>query len=106
MSPLPIPWLEAAILIALTGAASISRLRNLNRAWQWGLAFTGAVFACTLLASLGFYLQDSDEMNTCWGLQQCLFGHSYLGLDELNAPLVPAVALLHFLSAATRSPGR
>lgn len=100
MSPLPIPWLEAAILIALAGAASISRLRNLNRAWRWGVAFTGGVFACTLLASLGFYLQAGDETDGGWGLQQSVFGRSYLGLDELNAPLVPAVALLHFLTAA------
>ena len=100
MSPLPIPWLEAAILIALAGAASISRLRNLNRAWRWGVAFTGTVFACTLLASLGFYLQDPDGMDAGWSLQQYFFGHLYLGLDELNAPLVPAVALLHFLTAA------
>jgi NADH-quinone oxidoreductase subunit M len=99
MSPLPIPWLEAALLIALTGAVSISRLHNLNRAWRWGVAFTGAVFACTLLASLGFYLQGPTEADADWGLQQYLFGRLYLGLDELNAPLVPAVALLHFLTA-------
>jgi NADH-quinone oxidoreductase subunit M len=100
MSPLPIPWLEAAILIALAGAVSISRLHNLNRAWRWGVAFTGAVFACTLLASLGFYLQRPDETDASWNLQQYFLGRSYLGLDELNAPLVPAVALLHFLTAA------
>lgn len=99
MTLLPRPWLEAAILIALAGALSISRVRNLNRAWRWGVAFTGAVFACTLLASLGFYLQDSSEMGANWSLQPYLFGRLHLGLDELNAPLVPAVALLHFLTA-------
>ncbi|HEY7424681.1 MAG TPA: proton-conducting transporter membrane subunit [Gemmataceae bacterium] len=99
MNPLPMPWLESALLVALVGAASISRLRNLNRAWRWGVAFTGAVFACTLLASLGFYLQGPAETDAGWSLQQYLFGRTYLGLDELNAPLVPAVALLHFLTA-------
>jgi NADH-quinone oxidoreductase subunit M len=100
MSPLPIPWLEAALLIALAGAASISQLRNLNYAWRWGVAFTGAVFACTLLASLGFYLLGPADIDTGWSLQQYLFARPYLGLDELNAPLLPAVALLHFLTAA------
>jgi NADH-quinone oxidoreductase subunit M len=99
MNLLPMPWLEAALLVALAGAASISRLRNLNRAWRWGVAFTGAVFACTLLASLGFYLQGPAETDVGGSLQQYLFGRPYLGLDELNAPLVPAVALLHFLTA-------
>jgi NADH-quinone oxidoreductase subunit M len=99
MNPLPIPWLEAAILVALAGALSISRLHNLNRAWRWGVAFTGAVFACTLLASLGFYLEGPAEPESGWSLQQYVLGRPYLGLDNLNAPLVPAVALLHFLTA-------
>ncbi|HWG41226.1 MAG TPA: proton-conducting transporter membrane subunit [Gemmataceae bacterium] len=99
MNPLPMPWLEAAILVAVAGALSISRLHNLNRAWRWGVAFTGVVFACTLLASLGFYLGVPAESDAGWSLQQYLFGRSYLGLDNLNAPLVPAVALLHFLTA-------
>src|SRR6185437_7450064 len=77
----------------------IYRLHNLNRAWRWGVAFTGVVFACTLLASLGFYLGVPAESDAGWSLQQYLFGRSYLGLDNLNAPLVPAVALLHFLTA-------
>jgi NADH-quinone oxidoreductase subunit M len=93
------PWLETAILVALAGALSISRLHNLERAWRWGVAFTGAVFSCTLLASLGFYLQNSIEPDAGRSLQEHLFGRRYLQLDDLNAPLVPAVALLHFLTA-------
>jgi len=54
MIPLPLPCLEAAILLALIGAMSMSRVRNLDRAWRYGVAFTGAVLACTVLASLGF----------------------------------------------------
>lgn len=99
MNPLPLPWLEAAILVALIGALGISRIRNLNRAWRWGVAFTGAVFVCTLLASLGFYLQDTSQADTAGSLEQYVFGRVHLGLDDLNAPLVPAVALLHFLIA-------
>jgi NADH-quinone oxidoreductase subunit M len=102
MIPLPLPWLEAAILIALVGAAFISRVHNLDRAWRWGAAFTAAVLACTMLASLGFYLQQWIGLKgdwSGWSLQVYLLGRLYLGLDELNAPLVSVVALLHFLTA-------
>jgi NADH-quinone oxidoreductase subunit M len=34
-----------------------------------------------------------------WSIQRHLFGKQLLGLDELSAPLVPLVALLHFLTA-------
>ncbi|HTU22695.1 MAG TPA: proton-conducting transporter membrane subunit [Gemmataceae bacterium] len=99
---LPLPWLEAAILIALIGAVFISRVGNLDRAWRWGVAFTAAVLSCTVLASLTFYLQEWTGTKTDWSrgsLQANLLGRPYLELDELNAPLVPAAALLHFLTA-------
>ncbi|MGH7170587.1 MAG: proton-conducting transporter membrane subunit [Gemmataceae bacterium] len=103
MIPLSLPWLEIALVVALVGAAFISRVHNLDRAWRWGVAFTGAVFACTLLASLGFYLQEALAIHSEDGVQTRLFGRAYLRLDELNAPLVPAVALLHFLTAVATS---
>lgn len=99
MSVLPLPWLEAAILLAIIGAVAVCRRRNLERAWRWGVAFTGLVLACTVLASFGFYFHEADESSATWNLQSYLFGRRYLGLDELNAPLLPAVALLHFLTA-------
>jgi NADH-quinone oxidoreductase subunit M len=99
MIPLPLPWLEAALLTALIGAVIISRVRNLDRAWRCGVAFTAIVLVCSVLAALGFYLQGWTETRADWSLQTYLFGRPYLGLDELNAPLVPAVALLHFLTA-------
>ena len=78
MIPLSLPWLETALLVALIGAAFISRVRNLDRAWRWGVAFTGAVFACTLLASLGFYLQEALAIHSEDGMQARLFGRAYL----------------------------
>ncbi len=99
MKPLQLPWLEISLLVALLGAGSVSRMRNPNRAYVWGLTFTGTVFACTFLAWLAFYLQVNPENGPSWSLQEHLFGRRVLGIDELNAPLVPAVALLHFLTA-------
>jgi NADH-quinone oxidoreductase subunit M len=99
MIVLPLPWLEAAILLALVGAFAVSRVGHIERAWRWGVAFTGLVFACTVLASFGFFFHERQEAYPDWSLQSYVFGPPYLGLDELNAPLLPAVALLHFLTA-------
>ena len=101
MNPLQLPWLEIAILVALVGALSVSRVRDPNRAASWGMAFTGTVFALTVLAWLGFYLGVTPEMIAPYSLQVRFNGRQLLAIDELSAPLVPAVALLHFLTAVT-----
>src|SRR6185437_7798384 len=82
----------------LFGSPIVSRLRNPNRAYRWGLAFIGASFACALLASLAYYLGIPPESVGRWSVQPSLFGRPLFRLDELGAPLVPAVALLHFLT--------
>jgi NADH-quinone oxidoreductase subunit M len=99
MNPLSLPWLEAAIAVTLCGSLVVSRVRHPDRAYHFGLAFTGATFACTLLACLGFYLRIPAESGLAWSPQYHLFGRQFFALDELNAPLVPAKALLHFLMA-------
>jgi NADH-quinone oxidoreductase subunit M len=99
VTPLPLPWLEGAIAVALAGALCVGPIRDPGRAWRWGLAFTGAAFSCTLLACLGFYLCRREGLDTAWGFQTELFGRPLLGVDELNAPLLPVVGLLHFLTA-------
>src|SRR6266540_2857735 len=99
--PLPLPWLELSIVVALVGALCVSPLRNPVRAWRLGLVFSGAAFACTLLACLGFYLAPTIDADTRtqWSIQETLFGGHFLSVDELNAPLLPMVGLLHFLTA-------
>ncbi len=98
MNLLELPWLDLAILAALAGSISVSRLRDPARASRWGIWFTGASFSCTFLAWLAFYLGADASAGSAWGMQQRLFGRQLFALDELNAPLVPAVALLHFLT--------
>ncbi|MFN4261462.1 MAG: proton-conducting transporter membrane subunit [Gemmataceae bacterium] len=97
--PLPLFWLECAILVALVGALCISRIRDPLHAWRWGLLFTGATFGCSLLACLGFYLCRFTQVADQGSWQPYLFGRRLFGLDELSAPLIPLVALLHFLTA-------
>ena len=86
--------------VALVGSPVVSLLRDPDRAYRWGLAFTGASFACAFLAWLAFYLGHAGRADSRPGASsRCLFGRQIFALDELNAPLVPAVALLHFLTA-------
>ena len=50
MNILQIAWLDYALLTALMGSLWVSRQREPVRAFGWGLAFTGASLACTVLA--------------------------------------------------------
>jgi NADH-quinone oxidoreductase subunit M len=93
-----LPWVELAILVTLVGALCVSQVRDPNRAARWGMVFTGSAFVCAFLAWLGFYLGVPPGASDPWSLQAHAFGRQVLGMDELNAPLVPAVALLHFLT--------
>jgi len=96
---LPIPWLEAAIVIALGGGLCLSLLRDPIRAWRLGVGFMGAVFVCTLVACLDFYYGNPTPSLTGGGEEGFFFGKKLLGIDEINAPLLPVVALVHFLTA-------
>ncbi len=104
MNILQLPWLELAIFLTLVGSLWVSRQRDPIRAHQWGLGFTGMALACAVLAWLGFQLRVAPESLASWSVQPALFNRSVFRLDELNAPLVPAVALIHFLTvmATTR----
>ncbi len=99
MKFLEVPWLEFAIAAALIGALWVSRIRQPYHAARTGLIFTGIAFVCTFLASLGYYVgADADAISRS-SLGLYLFGREVFVLDELSAPLVPAVALVHFLTA-------
>ncbi len=99
MNPLSLPWLEMSIAVSLLGSLWVSRLREPIRAYRWGLTFTGTTFVCTLLACLGFYLRIPNEASLAWSPQYHFLGRQIFALDELNAPLVPAKSLIHFLMA-------
>ncbi len=103
MKLLQLPWLELAILVALSGSPLVGRVRDTNRAYAWGVSFTGLALACSFMAWLGYQLGVTEEMLRPWSLQRRVFGRTVLGLDAVNAPLVPAVALLHFLVAGATS---
>jgi NADH-quinone oxidoreductase subunit M len=99
MNILQLPWIDLAILVAMVGSLIVSRLKDPYRAYRWGLLFTGTSFGCALLASLAFAAGIPPEVTRPWSLQPLLFGRMLFVMDELNGPLVPSVALLHFLTA-------
>src|SRR5262245_13686385 len=99
VTPLPLPWLELAIVVALAGALWVSRMRDPLRAYRWGLAFSAAALGCTVLACVGFYLCRFYDLDARWSFQSHCFGRQFLDIDEVNAPLLPVVALLQFLTA-------
>jgi NADH-quinone oxidoreductase subunit M len=99
MNPLQLPWLELAIGVAGIGSAFTSRLKEPARAYRWGVAFIGAALVCAVLAWLAFSLAGQAGSPVRYSIQPLLFGRQVFALDELTAPLVPAVALLHLLAA-------
>jgi NADH-quinone oxidoreductase subunit M len=99
MNLLHLPWLEFAIAAGLIGSPIVSRLRDPNGAYRWGLLFTGISFASALLAWLVFALGVPGELTRRYSAQPFLFGRQIFGLDDLSAPLVPTIALLHVLTA-------
>ena len=96
---LELPWLEFSIATTLIGALWVSQIREPYRAARMGLVFTGVAFVFAFLAWLDYYVGvDADSISRA-GLEPYIFGREVFVLDELSAPLVPAVALLHFLTA-------
>ena len=97
------PWLELAVVVNLLGCFAVSRVQHPGRVYGWSVAFIGATFGCTVLAWLAFYLEVPADSLALRSFQPLLFGRQIFVLDELNAPLVPTVALLHLLVAMSTS---
>jgi NADH-quinone oxidoreductase subunit M len=73
-------------------------MRQPAQAYRWGVAFIGLALVCSLLASLSFYLAGPPAAWARYSVQPLLFGRVFFALDDLSAPLLPAVALLHLLA--------
>jgi NADH-quinone oxidoreductase subunit M len=99
VSELHLPWLELSILIPVTGAIWVSRLRDAERARQHAVVFKGIVLCCALAAWIDFHTLHTFEAQGGWDLPARLFGENPLVIDELSAPLLPFAALLHLATA-------
>ncbi|HJZ60391.1 MAG TPA: proton-conducting transporter membrane subunit [Gemmataceae bacterium] len=98
MNLLTLPWLELSVLLPLAGALCVGRVRDADTSSRWCLAFTGLTLACTLLALAGHVTGVSPTGASPWDVLPRLFDRPLLEIDELSAPLLPLVALLHFLT--------
>jgi NADH-quinone oxidoreductase subunit M len=92
-----VPWLELAVLIPLVGGLWVGRVRDPYAASRWCLGFTGLVLTCTIVAWAVVEFRSSRGGSA--DLVSNLLGRRVLALDRLSAPLLPLVALLHFLTA-------
>jgi NADH-quinone oxidoreductase subunit M len=97
MNPFAISWLELSILVPLLGALVTWASRGSNARASCGLAFTAATLACSLMAWAGFQTGASPGGAAPWEVLPGLLNKRLLVIDELSAPLLPLVALIHFL---------
>src|SRR5437660_7959810 len=95
---LSLPWLEAAIALPLAGAVLLARVRDPQRAAVWGLFVAFMSLMCTFFAGFAFTSGTLPPRGP-WDVRSRLCGTRIFRLDELNAPLIPTVALRYFLPA-------
>ena len=87
MNLLHLPWLELAIAVALVGSPCVSRLRDPDRAYRWGLAFTGAVVRLHVPGLAGLLPRASrPSRSAAWSVQPCLFGRQVFAPRRARAP--------------------
>jgi NADH-quinone oxidoreductase subunit M len=99
MSGLQLPWLELSIVAPLVGAALVSRVRDGEWAQRRSMPFFAVTLACAVGAWLEFNWRHVSEVQAFWDLPARILGDGALVIDELSAPLLPLVALLHLLTA-------
>lgn len=101
MKDLHFPWIELSILIPLIGAAVLSRVRDSYAARQWCVFITGLSLLSTVAEWQDFGLIHAKEAEDTWHFMSLIFKDELFLLDQLNAPLLPCVALLYFLTTFT-----
>jgi NADH-quinone oxidoreductase subunit M len=98
MNAFALPWLELSVLLPLVGAVWVGLLRNPDAAFRRSLGVSGAALGGTLIAAVGYQVGQTP-VGGPWDVWPRLGVRRLLTVDGLNAPLLPLVALLHFLTA-------
>ncbi len=86
-----LPWLEFAVAVPLLFALPAALVKQKMAGVRWAAAGSGLALLATAVAWAVQHFTDSAG------------GGPLFRVDELSAPLLPVVALLHLLTAATTS---
>jgi NADH-quinone oxidoreductase subunit M len=92
-------WLEIAILLPLVGGLLLTQLSDAFYARRWAIVISGLSFLGTIFA-WGFGEQAALSESS-FSIGRLVAGRLLVTVDSLNAPLLPAVAMLQFLTALT-----
>lgn len=98
MSELHFPWLEAAVVLPLLGAAWISRIHEPGATLRKALVICGITLAMTLGAWLDFLVVGGMESHDWWNPAARLLGSRALVLDDLSAPKLSLTALVFLMT--------
>src|SRR4029078_11160474 len=83
--------------VAILGALVPTFVREPYRAWRMCMVLAGVSLACSIVFCLRFYLCQTTQTDATLALHSAVLGQTFLGVDELNAPLLPVLGLLYFL---------
>lgn len=96
-----IPWTEIAILIPLAGALILRFVPDPFAGRKWCTVCSGLAFAMEVMAWNDFSLVGPQSLEAGWHLTARFFEKPYFIVDQLNAPLLPLIALLYFFTSIT-----
>ena len=99
MKELHLPWLlEITVLLPLIASIFLAFQRDADKARRIGLAFGSLTLGTAFCAWIDFAYLHTFEAHDHWDFFSSLVGFDLLVIDELNAPLLPLVALMHLLT--------
>lgn len=103
MTELHFPFLEAAVLFPLAGAALIGVIRDTTRVHRAATAVAALALLCTIGAWQDFSILHARPSHPAvahdrWDLLARAFGGRPLVVDEVSAPKLPMIAVLYFLT--------
>ena len=95
-------WLDLSILLPLVGGICLLRLSDAFYARRWAIVISG-ITLLGLVITWGSHLNGGSPSGMAMGysLTGAATGRELFRVDALNAPLLPAIALLHFLTTFT-----
>jgi NADH-quinone oxidoreductase subunit M len=92
-------WIEVAVIAALIGAVYVEFVRDIQKASRISNTISFFSFFATLLSMIIFYTVPNHAHANQGGLFTPPVNNNLFKIDDLNATLIPVVALLHFLTA-------